>query len=99
MGDVEEWRLYNCSDEALGGGASLLNRTALLEALVEALRGRPSAKVRLQQCLFPDQEPHYQLAVWHKVLWVSLFAAMLFVAVTGNAIVIWIVLGEFYILY
>ncbi|KAJ8874033.1 hypothetical protein PR048_024873 [Dryococelus australis] len=100
--------LYNCSSQLLAHYGPLrnvswawsLNRTQL-EGLLEAvlvddslsLEARRGARDLLAQCLFPAQRP-FRLPPWQKTAWAVAFALMLAIAVSGNAIVMWIVLGE-----
>lgn len=42
----------------------------------------------------PLQQRPYQISVEQKALWTFLFGTMLFTAIIGNSIVIWIVLGK-----
>jgi hypothetical protein len=47
----------------------------------------------LIECLFPALPRPFALPWWQKTVWSVVFGAMLLVAVGGNAIVMWIVLG------
>jgi hypothetical protein len=49
----------------------------------------------LSDCLFPLKPRPFALHWGQKLAWTSLFAAMLLVAVGGNTIVMWVVLGEY----
>lgn len=50
---------------------------------------------RLAQCLEPPPTDRpYLLPWWQQLTWTLAFGAMLLVAVGGNAIVMWIVIGE-----
>lgn len=50
---------------------------------------------RLAQCLEPPPADRpYLLPWWQQLTWTLAFGAMLLVAVGGNAIVMWIVIGE-----
>lgn len=52
-------------------------------------------KDRLEQCLEPPPADRpYLLPWWQQLTWTLAFGAMLLVAVGGNAIVMWIVIGE-----
>lgn len=52
-------------------------------------------KERLEQCLeSPPTDRPYLLPWWQQLTWTLAFGAMLLVAVGGNAIVMWIVIGE-----
>lgn len=48
----------------------------------------------LSDCLYPQLGQPADLSWWQKAVWSSVFALMLLVATGGNAIVMWIVLGE-----
>ncbi|XP_050428225.1 tachykinin-like peptides receptor 86C isoform X2 [Adelges cooleyi] len=52
------------------------------------------ARDRLHDCVYPVTEPSHNISWWHKLTWVTLFIAMLIVAIVGNLIVIWIVLAH-----
>ncbi|XP_050536873.1 tachykinin-like peptides receptor 86C isoform X3 [Daktulosphaira vitifoliae] len=52
---------------------------------------RTMAKDRLHDCIYPISEPSHSFSWWHKLTWITLFIAMLTVAILGNLIVIWIV--------
>ncbi|XP_025415944.1 tachykinin-like peptides receptor 86C isoform X4 [Sipha flava] len=74
------------------------NATALLAILGETLRAagltmskRTMAKDRLHDCVYPMPEPSHNISTWHKLVWSTVFSAMLIVAIAGNSIVIWIV--------
>jgi len=47
----------------------------------------------LGECLFPAQPRPFALPWWQKAVWSVVFGGMLFVAIGGNSIVMWIVLG------
>lgn len=59
------------------------------------LRFYPSREF-LTDCLFSTQvnQKPYELPWQQKTTWSLLFGAMLIVAITGNCIVLWIVLGN-----
>ncbi|XP_055584700.1 tachykinin-like peptides receptor 86C [Uranotaenia lowii] len=82
-----------------------LNRTDILDVLGEMItRGRqyvPRTKdeaVTLREfitdCLFPTAKSPYELPWQQKMAWGVVFGAMLLVAITGNSIVLWIVLAH-----
>lgn len=48
----------------------------------------------IQECLYPSPTIRYQLPWEQKTAWGVLFGAMLLIAILGNCIVLWIVLGE-----
>lgn len=48
----------------------------------------------MTECLFPSLARTFELPWQHKTAWGIIFGAMLFVAITGNCLVLWIVLGE-----
>lgn len=50
----------------------------------------------ITECLFVSPTRPYELPWQQKSAWAVLFGAMLLVAITGNCIVLWIVLGKFY---
>ena len=53
------------------------------------------SRERLEQCLVPPPSDRpYLLPWWQQLTWTLAFGAMLLVAVGGNAIVMWIVIGE-----
>ncbi|EJY57886.1 AAEL017544-PA, partial [Aedes aegypti] len=47
----------------------------------------------ITECLFPTTKSPYELPWQLKTAWGVVFGAMLLVAITGNSIVLWIVLG------
>lgn len=50
----------------------------------------------LADCLFSSQNRKpYELPWEQKTIWSLVFGAMLLVAISGNVIVLWIVLGKF----
>ena len=53
----------------------------------------------MTDCLFPAPTRPYDLSWEQKTVWCFLFGTMLFVAITGNCIVLWIVLGKRIISY
>lgn len=48
----------------------------------------------MTECLYPSSTLAYELPWEQKTIWGVIFGAMLFIAITGNCIVLWIVLGE-----
>lgn len=48
----------------------------------------------MNECSKPAQERPYEMSLGQTALWVVMFAPMLLVAILGNCIVIWIVLGK-----
>uniref|UniRef100_A0A182T7W8 Uncharacterized protein n=1 Tax=Anopheles maculatus TaxID=74869 RepID=A0A182T7W8_9DIPT len=48
----------------------------------------------ITECLFPTTKSPYELPWQLKTAWGVVFGAMLLVAITGNCIVLWIVLGK-----
>lgn len=76
------------------------NSTSLLAILGNMLKSsdltmskRTIAKDRLHDCVYPLPEPAHNISLWHKLIWSTVFIAMLIVAIVGNSIVIWIVAG------
>lgn len=76
------------------------NSTSLLGILGNMLKSsdltmskRTIAKDRLHDCVYPLPEPSHNISLWHKLIWSTVFIAMLIVAIVGNSIVIWIVAG------
>ncbi|XP_027847242.1 tachykinin-like peptides receptor 86C isoform X2 [Aphis gossypii] len=74
------------------------NSTSLLAILGNMLKSsdltmskRTIAKDRLHDCVYPLPEPAHNISLWHKLIWSTVFIAMLIVAIVGNSIVIWIV--------
>ena len=49
----------------------------------------------LTECLFPSPTRPYELPWEQKTIWAIIFGVMLFVAIAGNAIVLWIVTGKY----
>lgn len=49
----------------------------------------------MKECIFPSPTRAYELPWEIKSIWSAIFGAMLFVAITGNTIVLWIVLGKY----
>lgn len=77
------------------------NSTTLFDILGNILKSsdlsmnkRTIAKDRLHDCVFPLSEPSNNISMWHKLIWSTIFIAMLIVAIIGNSIVIWIVTGK-----
>lgn len=54
-----------------------------------------AARNWIRECLKSPPVRPYEISVEQKVLWTFLFGTMLFIAIVGNSIVIWIVLGKF----
>lgn len=54
-----------------------------------------AARNWIRECLRSPPVRPYEISVEQKVLWTFLFGTMLFIAIVGNSIVIWIVLGKF----
>lgn len=48
----------------------------------------------MTDCAKPTRERPYEMSWEQTVFWVVMFAPMLLVAIVGNCIVIWIVLGK-----
>ncbi|XP_058457169.1 tachykinin-like peptides receptor 86C [Malaya genurostris] len=81
-----------------------LNRTEILDVLGEMVtrgRGHSSASGEsltlrefITECLFPTTKSPYELPWQQKMAWGVVFGAMLLVAITGNCIVLWIVLAH-----
>ncbi|KAK9504875.1 hypothetical protein O3M35_009048 [Rhynocoris fuscipes] len=97
--DNEVQMLYNCSGVVLGRDVvQKMNRSELLNAIAAVVTADQTNKARqfLTQCLFlePAPPPNDDIIWWEKLIWIALFASMLIVATTGNAIVMWIVLGK-----
>ena len=115
MGEIDVNLLYNCTalllqKQPVNNVSSVwsLNRTQVIELLSAALdtydEHLPIARSSelkdfLYDCLFLPQHKPYDLPWWQKTAWSTVFAAMLLVATTGNIIVMWIVLGEYYCFY
>lgn len=49
----------------------------------------------LTECLFPSPTRPYELPWEQKTIWAIVFGLMMFVAIAGNGIVLWIVTGKF----
>uniref|UniRef100_A0A182XW37 G-protein coupled receptors family 1 profile domain-containing protein n=1 Tax=Anopheles stephensi TaxID=30069 RepID=A0A182XW37_ANOST len=81
-----------------------LNRTEVLDVLGEMItrsRGYVPKSADLltlrefiTECLFPTTKSPYELPWQLKTAWGVVFGAMLLVAITGNCIVLWIVLAH-----
>ncbi|XP_030374278.1 tachykinin-like peptides receptor 86C [Scaptodrosophila lebanonensis] len=77
-----------------------LNRTevtSLLSGIIENkdnLESINEAKDFLTECLFPSPTRPYELPWEQKTIWAIVFGLMLFVAIAGNGIVLWIVTGH-----
>lgn len=48
----------------------------------------------MTECMKPSPKRPYEFSWEQKALWAFLFGVMLMVAIVGNCIVIWIVLGK-----
>lgn len=48
----------------------------------------------MTECMKPSSKRPYEFSWEQKALWAFLFGVMLIVAIVGNCIVIWIVLGK-----
>ncbi|KAL9693792.1 hypothetical protein quinque_013077 [Culex quinquefasciatus] len=80
------------------------NRTEILDVLGEMITlgrshvPREDEPVTLREfiteCLFPTTKSPYELPWQQKMAWGVVFGAMLLVAITGNCIVLWIVLAH-----
>jgi len=107
MDDLNDNLLRNCTAMVLSvefdhsfDELDLYNSTTLLTILGNMLKAsdltmskRTIAKDRLHDCVYPILEPSHNISMWHKLIWSTVFIAMLVVAIVGNAIVIWIVAG------
>lgn len=78
------------------------NSTGLLTMLGDMLNSadltmsrRTMAKDLLHDCVYPIPKPSHTISAWHKLVWSAVFVAMLVVAILGNTIVIWIVIGKY----
>ncbi|XP_063703924.1 tachykinin-like peptides receptor 86C [Culicoides brevitarsis] len=77
---------------------SNLNKTELLDLIAEMLQTPTpenfTGNIRnyITSCLF--SHPRFELPFYQQLIWICLFSAMLVVAISGNAIVIWIVLAH-----
>lgn len=105
---IDDGLLSNCTVMVLsvefGLAADALarhNSTALLTLLGDKLGSadltmsrRTLAKDLLHDCVYPIPKPSHTISAWHKLVWSAVFVAMLVVAIVGNAIVTWIVIGE-----
>ncbi|KAL4092315.1 hypothetical protein QTP88_026839 [Uroleucon formosanum] len=63
----------------------------MLKAADLTMSKRTIAKNRLSDCVYILPEPTYNINMWHKFIWSTVFIAMLIVAIVGNSSVIWIV--------
>lgn len=107
-GHVDDSLLRNCTAmvltiefECSSKDLIFYNSSELLAILGEMLKSsdmtmskRTMAKDRLHDCVYPVAEPSHNISFWHKLLWSTCFIAMLIVAIVGNSIVIWIVIGK-----
>nr|XP_017020386.1 tachykinin-like peptides receptor 86C isoform X2 [Drosophila kikkawai] len=77
-----------------------LNRTevvSLLSSIIDNpdnLGSINEAKDFLTECLFPSPTRPYELPWEQKTIWAIIFGLMMFVAIAGNGIVLWIVTGH-----
>uniref|UniRef100_A0A336K3G4 CSON002393 protein n=1 Tax=Culicoides sonorensis TaxID=179676 RepID=A0A336K3G4_CULSO len=77
-----------------------LNRTEILDLIAVILdtasfqqqHSNGSVRDFISSCLF--SHPRFELPFYQQLIWICLFSAMLVVAISGNAIVIWIVLAH-----
>jgi hypothetical protein len=95
------WTVMNLSSPGLessniSAGSVLTLLSPLLQNNDTSVPTQRKAALRLflTECLFPTQSRPHVLPWWQKLVWAMVFAAMLAVAVGGNAIVMWIVLGQ-----
>ncbi|KAI8129157.1 Tachykinin-like peptides receptor 86C [Lucilia cuprina] len=77
-----------------------LNRSDIIGLLSGIIENRDNlesindAKDFLTECLFPSPTRPYELPWEQKTIWAIIFGVMLFVAIAGNSIVLWIVTGH-----
>ncbi|KAL7729649.1 hypothetical protein ACLKA6_007925 [Drosophila palustris] len=77
-----------------------LNRTEVVSLLSSIIDNRDKlesineAKDFLTECLFPSPTRPYELPWEQKTIWAIVFGLMMFVAISGNGIVLWIVTGH-----
>ncbi|XP_017462280.1 PREDICTED: tachykinin-like peptides receptor 86C [Rhagoletis zephyria] len=77
-----------------------LNRTEIISLLSGIIENKDNlenineAKDFLTECLFPSPTRPYELPWEQKTIWAIIFGVMLFVAIAGNCIVLWIVAGH-----
>ncbi|EDW80958.1 uncharacterized protein Dwil_GK11283 [Drosophila willistoni] len=77
-----------------------LNRTEVVSLLSGIIENRDNldsineAKDFLTECLFPSPTRPYELPWEQKTIWAIVFGLMMFVAIAGNGIVLWIVTGH-----
>ncbi|XP_037950768.1 tachykinin-like peptides receptor 86C [Teleopsis dalmanni] len=80
--------------------SSNLNRSEVIGVLTKIIENRENlnnindAKDFLTECLFPSPTRPYELPWEQKTIWAIIFGLMLFVAIAGNCIVLWIVTGH-----
>lgn len=92
--------LYNCSALVLERNLTLLlrlNYSEFINVLEEALdsSSRPEhLRDRITDCVFANQERPFDLPWWQKLFWSLIYAVIVLVAIGGNSIVMWIVLGK-----
>ncbi|XP_050337582.1 tachykinin-like peptides receptor 86C [Bactrocera neohumeralis] len=79
---------------------SSLNRSEVINLLSGIIENKDNldnindAKDFLTECLFPSPTRPYELPWEQKTIWAIIFGMMLFVAIAGNCIVLWIVAGH-----
>ncbi|XP_073831176.1 tachykinin-like receptor at 86C [Musca autumnalis] len=77
-----------------------LNRSDIIGVLTGIIDNKDNldnindAKDFLTECLFPSPTRPYELPWEQKTVWAIIFGFMLFVAIAGNCIVLWIVTGH-----
>ncbi|VVC39653.1 Neurokinin receptor,GPCR, rhodopsin-like, 7TM,G protein-coupled receptor, rhodopsin-like [Cinara cedri] len=103
--NINDSLLWNCTVMILSVefhhstiGVEHHNVTKLLSILEYMLNGadltlskRTMVQDRLHDCVYPVLKPSHSISLWHKLIWSTVFIAMLIVAIVGNSIVIWIV--------
>lgn len=100
MNSVTLRLLYNCSASVLERNVTLLlklNYSEFISFLEEALdsSSRPDLlHDRITDCVFANQERPFDLPWWQKLFWSLIYAVIVLVAIGGNSIVMWIVLGK-----
>lgn len=109
MGEIDLTTLYNCTALLLEKVPQYnysiwsVNRSQVLSVLNSILDDQESVTTSdqkvilrgfLSDCLLPQPHKPHDLLWWQKSFWTVIFAAMLIVATGGNAIVMWIILGE-----
>ncbi|XP_037924023.1 tachykinin-like peptides receptor 86C isoform X2 [Hermetia illucens] len=77
-----------------------LNRTELVNFLTEIISSQDyegtinTIREFMTECLFPSPTRPYELPWEQKTIWGVIFGAMLFIAISGNVIVLWIIVGH-----